>query len=139
MRYSKKFKRDWGLYLRIKDDYKFCGSDEPQIKLERFPDDPNGKDAKECFYLMDSQGKYEPCKEKQLLFEILRCKASLNWQIKQWAEAQALEFVDQPSLVTIVMCKNFLDEIQAERDFPKWVIDAVERQRNKILLEKYRK
>lgn len=46
----------------------------------------NGVDAKLWFYTLDSTGKSLPCKQPMLAKTILRCKKSVNWQIKEWTQ-----------------------------------------------------
>ncbi len=136
MKYSENFERDYELYLRLKNVLTFCGTDI-KVKYSKFQSDENGRDAKECFYILDSTGKYEKCKELDLLFEILRCKASINWQIKQWAEgrAESLAWVSEDKMMHLVAHQE-LKEIQNEFQFPDWVITAIVEQANKILQKK---
>lgn len=136
MKYSENFERDYEVYLRLKNVLTFCGTDIKE-KYAKFESDENGKDAKECFYILDSTGRYEKCREIDLLFEILRCKASINWQIKQWAEgrAESLAWVSQ-DVGNYTVIHQDLKEIQEEYQFPDWVMTAVIEQANKILQKK---
>ncbi len=85
MRYSENFELDWKFYNNFKHIHTFCGVDIKQ-KYNKFKQSDSGKSAKECFYIFDSTGKYSDCKELDLLFEILQCKASVNLFIKQVAD-----------------------------------------------------
>lgn len=83
MKYSKNFERDYSWYLKYKDIFTFSGS--PRKKIEQ----GDKYSAKEVFYLYDSQGKLNPCTEPELLQQILLCKESINFQVKQWSEDRA--------------------------------------------------
>lgn len=139
------FEIDYQFYLSQRYAFSFCGSDLKEVYKIQFPTDPeffgvdeegnqitwdfpyseNGKSAKECFYRLDSEGKRQPCREPQLLVEILTCKAGINLQIKIWAEGRAEYTLP-------------LDELQEyinHYNCPDWVLKAVENQKTKILKE----
>ena len=85
-KYSENFERDYAFYYKNKDVFTFCGTLNPKhIAIE----DAHGKSATEAFFLIDSTGKNYPTKEPKLLNELLLCKASVNFHIKQWAEGRA--------------------------------------------------
>ena len=85
-KYSDNFERDYKFYYENIKHFNFCGTLTPKFKAI---EDVNGKTAKEVFYLIDSTGKnYSTC-EPKLLNELLTCKASVNFHIKQWAEGRA--------------------------------------------------
>ena len=58
MKYSKKFERDYNWYLSVSHIFFFDGTNEyfnkKGVDLIQF--DENGKTAKECFYLYDTNG-----------------------------------------------------------------------------------
>ena len=85
-KYSSNFERDYSFYLLNKDIFNFCGTLIPKHSAIS---NENGKTAKEVFYSIDSQGKNIPCKEPELLNELLLCKGGVNFQIKLWAEGRA--------------------------------------------------
>src|SRR5689334_1468340 len=109
--FSPQFERDYTFYLSNKDHFTFAGSDIKKDYGIQFPGEPEpiekdedgiekpipfpisysstGKSAKVCFFQLDSTGKCKSCSEPQLLMEILRCKASINLQIKTWAQSRA--------------------------------------------------
>lgn len=162
-KYSENFERDYNFYLNNIGNYKFCGTLMP--KHTAIYSDV-GKSAKEVFYLIDSTGKNHPTNEPKLLNDLLLCKASVNFHIKQWAEGRADETLtfeefagDGETLewrVDVVRNKYFwwmptwmkkifglLDKkipipiygsSMAKRyGFPSWVVDAVEKQKEKLL------
>lgn len=102
MKYSPSFKRDWEFYLRIKSEFTFCGKSDSEIQARIIPS-TTGRTAKECFLFLDGMGKVVPCAEPELLFEVLRVKAAINWQIRQWAEMLS-EGVLMPS--ELVRCRD---------------------------------
>ena len=122
-KYSSNFERDYSFYLLNKDIFNFCGT---LIPKQSAISDENGKTAKEVFYSIDSQGKNIPCKEPELLNELLLCKGGVNFQIKLWAEGRA-----DGTLPSIEF-----EEIMTEFSCPDWVWDAVERQKEKLYKQK---
>jgi len=85
-KYSDNFERDNKFYFENIKHFNFCGTLTPKFEAI---EDINGKTAKEVFYLIDSTGKNYPTCEPKLLNELLMCKASVNFHIKQWAEGRA--------------------------------------------------
>jgi hypothetical protein len=85
-KYSDNFERDNKFYFENIKHFNFCGTLTPKFEAI---EDVNGKNAKEVFYLIDSTGKNYPTCEPKLLNELLMCKASVNFHIKQWAEGRA--------------------------------------------------
>src|ERR1700679_1469064 len=144
-RAHKQFEIDYQFYFSHRYTFTFAGSDikdsykiqypgelEKIVKDESgeeesipwaIPYSEKGKTAKECFYKLDSEGKKFPCSEPQLLVEILNCKASINLQIKIWAQSRA-EY-------TLPLFE--LQEYMAHYSCPDWVLKAVEAQKAKIL------
>lgn len=49
-------------------------------------EDPNGYSSIECFHLLDTFGKIEPCREKETLYKIMNSKGGTNFTIQQWSE-----------------------------------------------------
>ena len=78
--------------------------------------DENGASAKECFWLWDSQGRVEPCREPELFKAILKCKGSINLNIKMWA--QGINEGSTPKF-------EFEETIMKEFELPDWVKVAV--------------
>lgn len=145
--FSPQFERDYTFYLSNKDNFTFAGSDVKKDYGIQFPGEPEliekdedgndvvvkfsipysstGKSAKVCFYQLDSEGKCKPCSEPHLLIEILRCKASVNLNIKIWAQSRAEYTLSKFELL------EYLEEYKA----PEWVFKAIETQKLKILKE----
>jgi hypothetical protein len=143
MKYSKNFERDYKFYLENKDDFTFCGTSSPKFTAIY---DEKGKSAKEVFYLIDSTGKNYSTYEVDLLNDLLLCKASVNFYIKQWAQGRGdatltfAEFAGEG--LSIEWIKDDEDDgkikyrykrsIAETYNFPDWVINAVESQKAKI-------
>lgn len=115
MKYSKNFERDYDWYLKYKEVFTFSGSPRKKIK------EGGLYSAKEAFYLYDSQGKLNPCTETDLLQQILLCKESINFHIKQWSEDRAKGYLP----------KTEFDSIIKEYELLDWMVNAVERQKYK--------
>lgn len=79
--YSERFNEDYQFYTDNKDKFTFCGQELRVCVLEE-----KGVDAKEAFYIYDTHGSIAGCKEPEAFRDIIRCKKSINWQIKQWVE-----------------------------------------------------
>ena len=119
MKYSKNFERDYNWYLKYKDIFDFSGSpDSKELVIK----DENGLTAKECFYYRDSTGVIKPTKEPILLAQIYKCKESINFHIKMWAETRA-----EGTLPKI----EFENELSKEYELLDWMIEAVENQKYK--------
>lgn len=97
---------------------------EPEREVPfSIPYNVSGKNAKICFYQLDSEGKCKPCAEPELLVEILTCKASVNLHIKLWAQSRAEYTLSKIEL------QQIMESIQA----PEWVFKSIENQKDKIL------
>lgn len=136
-KYSDNFERDYKFYFENIKHFHFCGTLTP--KFEAIADD-KGKTAKEVFYLIDSTGKNHPTCEPKLLNELLTCKASVNFHIKQWAEGRAdgtlpfCEFAGNGETLEWENGNPVYHKCMAIRyGFPEWVIKAVEMQKIKLL------
>lgn len=121
MRYSPSFERDWTFYLRSRSEFTFCGKPDSEIHAKIIPS-PSGKTAKECFLSLDSRGEVVPCLEPELLFEVLRTKAAINWQVRQWAE-MLLGGVLRP--LELVECRETYG-------LPEWVLEAILNQSERL-------
>jgi len=98
--------------------------------------DDKGKSGKEVFYLIDSTGKNSPTREPELLNELLLCKASVNFQIKEWAKGRADGTLPKSELIgdggviewvngEPIHFKNYVEMF----NLPDWVVEAVENQK----------
>jgi len=141
MKFSQNFERDYLFYSKNISTFVFCGTLNTK-HVAKFG--ANGKSAKEVFYMIESEGKNVPTFEPELLNSLLLCKASVNFNIKMWAEGRAdgtlpycelcgddltnLEWVDNEPVYMETLSKRFC--------FPEWVITAIENQKIKIINKK---
>lgn len=148
MRYSQNFDRDYNFYQNNINIFNFCGTLNP--KHEAIYSE-NGYSAKECFYKIESEGINKGCYEPELLNSLLLTKASVNFQIKEWAQGRAdgtlplVEFSKRElSLMrdipvnedcTVLEWINgepvYHRDIETQYSLPEWVITAVENQKYK--------
>ena len=88
-KYSDNFNRDFNWYLKYRNIFTFTGG-KPEIQIiPNIEFDINGIDGKKAFHIYDSQGKLKPTKHPNILSSLLCTKASINLQIKQWAQGRA--------------------------------------------------
>ena len=120
-RYSKNFEQDYKWYLSISDIFNFDGRKEYYNKkgIEIIQFDENGKTAKECFYLYDTNGIIKPTCEPDTLKTLFKTKGSVNLHIKMYAEDRAKGLLP----------KIIFEEIVEEYNLPKWFVKAVEKQK----------
>jgi hypothetical protein len=125
MKYSEKFERDWNWYNKYKDVFNFDGVQHYYNKKgdSIIINKEDGFTAKECFYKYDSEGKILPCKEPNLLYQVLKCKGSINLHIKMWSEDRA----------NLLLFKCDLDELSEQYELLDWQLLAIENQTNRIL------
>ena len=145
--FSPQFERDYTFYLSNKDSFTFAGTNVKRDYGIQYPGEPEaiekddegndqivpfsipysatGKSAKVCFYQLDSEGRCKPCSEPELLVQILTCKASVNMQIKTWAQSRAEYTLAKFELL------EYIEFYKA----PEWVLKAIENQKLKILKE----
>lgn len=137
-KFNPNFERDYAFYFNNRTVFTFAGTDIKKDYRIQFPGEPdefmdgeawgipyfqNGLNAKLCFYYLDSEGKRLPCSEPELLNQLLTCKASINLQIKMWAEGRAEYSLSLSEL------KEYMDEYKC----PEWVLKAIENQKTKLL------
>ncbi len=147
MKYSKGFERDYNFYLNNLDNFNFCGTLNPKhVAIGG----GIGLSAKDCLYFIESHGKNPMCKEPELLNKLLLTKASVNFQIKQWAEGvkdgtlflyelsqrywQLLGGKENDNVVLEWVNKEpvYSKDIETLYGMPEWVVKAVDNQRKKI-------
>lgn len=121
-KYSPSFERDWYFYSKSSEIFTFCGKPDQEIWDKISTDKEFGHSAKDSFLELDSSGKIIGCSEPELLFLVLRTKAAVNWQIKQWAEM----------LSTGVLFLSEFSECKTMYELPDWVIDSTLKQANKF-------
>lgn len=150
IKYSKAFERDYEFYLSNLDEFNFCGTLNPKHTAIY---SSAGLAAKECFYFIESEGKNKPCREPELLNRLLLTKASVNFQIKEWAQGRAdgtlplVEFSKRHMAIKYAGvpinedCKVlswvnnepvYYIDIETQFGLPEWVIDATEKQKVKL-------
>lgn len=122
IKYSKSFERDYNWYFKFRDVFTFDGTMEYTDKDNNtiFVEDENGLSAKECFYKYDSTGKVYPCREVELYKQIHKCKGSINFNIKMWAEDRGKGWLGK---------MEFDEEFVPQYELLDWMIEAVENQR----------
>jgi hypothetical protein len=122
-KFTPQFERDYNFYVLNKNNFTFAGSDIAAAYNIEYSE--KGKTAKECFHKLDSEGKKLPCCEKDLLIEILTCKAAVNMQIKLWAQSRA-EYT-----LSLIELQEYMEHYQC----PDWVLKAIEAQKTKLIKE----
>jgi hypothetical protein len=151
VKFSIGFERDFEFYKKNTEVFNFCGTLNPKYEAIA---DPDGLTAKECFFFIESKGINLPCSESILLNNLLLTKASINFQIKQWAEGRAdgtlplIEFSKRTALLsknslfmlgssnmTLSWVNNepvYFTDIETQYELPEWVVEAVEKQKFKF-------
>lgn len=116
-----------------------------KFAVNKVKPDVDGKDAKFCFYKIDTEGKIVGCKEPELLKQILKCKGSINFNIKQWVIGledycggyRTVEyFVNMKDLVWNKDGTFTEMSIMEQYELLPWMIKSIENQRDKILKQK---
>lgn len=142
-KYSKSFERDFDFYFRNAMHFKFCGTQTHKYKAVF---SANGVSAKEAFYNIESKGENTPTTEPYILDMLLLTKASVNFQIKQWAEDRASGYlskielsqrlsevnVDDLILTHTQSGSYYFKDLETYYGLPEWVLNAVENQKKKI-------
>ena len=116
MKYSKNFERDFEWYVKYSSVFIFDGSFNKEIKYNS-----SGHSAKYCFYKFDSEGKLLDTTEPELLSLVFKCKGSINFMIKEWAQDRAKGYLP----------KIEFEKIIEEYELLPWMVEAVERQKYK--------
>lgn len=137
IKYSKNFERDYNWYLEYKNIFTFCGTGIDKSLI--ITDLINGKSAKECFYLRESQGKKIATKEPELLFSLYLVKSSINFHIKMWAEgfsdygySTVDKFLNTKELVWNADGTFKEESLMETYNLLPWMIEALKKQVNKI-------
>ena len=82
-KYKPAFLRDYDFYLHNSKQFNYPYDNIPDIVYN-----PNGLDAKACFWFFDSQGILKDCKEPEVLKKILICKKSVFFHIKSFISSR---------------------------------------------------
>ena len=117
IKYSKNFERDYKFYYTYRDRFAFCGSG---IIYPEYQEGKDALNAKRAFYEYDTYGKIRATSEPTLLHKLMVCKASVNLNIKMWAEG-----INEGTFIL----KEFMEYLP---DAPEWVWDAVRQQVKKL-------
>lgn len=122
MEYSHRFNRDYDWYVKYKDIFIFDGTLQYTDKNNNsiFINSLVGLTAKECFYVYDSTGRISPCREIELYKQLHKCKGSINFNIKMWAEDRANGYLGK---------LEFMEDIIPKYELLDWMIVAVEKQK----------
>lgn len=152
MKFSIRFDRDYNFYLNHIKVWDFCGTLNPKFTAVS---SDKGLTAKECFYYIESNGINKPCNEPELLNKLLLTKASINFQIKEWAQGRSDGTLALPELSKRLTRLNYPKNTISDNDcqvlewisgepvyskdietlycLPEWVVTAVENQKVKYL------
>lgn len=117
MKYSANFTRDFRWLLSVRQLFNFSGKDENALVVYNL----KGVDGKMAFFRFDSNGMMVPTRHPNILFTLLKTKASVNLHIKMFAEDRAKGIL--PAIEFLAWC----EAIKA----PHWFIAAVESQKMK--------
>ncbi len=85
IKFSKRFLDDYVFYNRIAPYFKFSGKPMRHTLISS----KHGMSAQEAFYVMETFGDNAPCREIKRLRTVLKAKAGINFQIKEWAVGRA--------------------------------------------------
>lgn len=112
-KYSNQFNRDYDFYHSVKDVFTFSG------RAIVVPNDPEGVDGKECFYIKETTGKIVPSCEPILAQAVLQCKGSINLHIAMYAKSLTL------GLTTLYELRQ---DVLNKYNCPEWVETAIQKQ-----------
>lgn len=136
MKISNKAKEDFIFYLKNRNNFTFSGTLDAKYKAIK-----GNYTALESFYSIDTHGKNIGTKHPNILNSVLQTKASINFQIKQWAQGRAdgtlplSEFIGLNDVKTLHWVNGeprYYNSIVEQFNLPNWVIDAVENQKKKF-------
>lgn len=109
-------KKDILWMVKNRHNFTFTGSTGRKIAFDEL-----GRNGMQCFYVFESTGVLLSTKHPNILESLLKVKASINFQIKEWAQDRASGFLPRIEFNKII--KEF--------DLPEWVMLAVENQKVK--------
>jgi hypothetical protein len=115
-------RRDFAAYLHWDEEW---GRDGLHIGPTVLPlSSPDGLPALEAFVQKESRGAVLPTTQPMVLRAVLRGKASLNWQIKQWGEMIADRVGAGIAMAFVALVE--MKELKAAYPWlPDWVWSAV--------------
>lgn len=109
-KHKQRFIRDVRFYLMNRHRFTFSGSTAPTFVF-----DTDGVDGVTAYKILDSHGKNVPTRHPLLASSLAQTKASINFQIKEWAHGVG-NYLD---------CFYDLDLYWQSIGAPSWVHDAV--------------
>ena len=115
-------------YWRVRKEFTFSGDhlrgDKDEILT--IPNNLKGIDGFKAFKRYDSEGILPPTRHPNIVYALLKTKASVNFHIKLYATDRAKGF----------LCRLELqEEVYDAFNPPQWFKDAIENQYRKFLLE----
>jgi hypothetical protein len=139
--YKHKFLSAFNFYLKVRKEFNFCGTSVADMRYKIFYD-KTGVDAKECFFNLEN-GINKPTKHPNIVNAVLLSKASINFNIKQWADGmkdsypllQSVEDFWNEKDIVWDKDATFRYESLADKGFPDWVFNSLKQQFNKKYLQ----
>lgn len=139
MKYSKANERDFKFYLTNRKVFSFCGTGRDSITNTPIFD-KRGVSGKHAFFSIENNGKNIPTKHPNLLSSLLLAKASVNFNIRMWAEGRAdgtlplIEFSQKTASIKYPHLSIEIDgkDIETELNLPQWIVTAVENQKGRF-------
>lgn len=110
-------KKDILWMIKNRHNFTFTGSAGRVIEFDK-----NASSGLKCFHVLESKGILLPTKHPNILENLLKVKASINFQIKEWAQDRASGLLPRVEFNKII--KEF--------NLPDWVVLAVENQKVKF-------
>lgn len=139
MKYSASNERDFKFYLSNRHEFNFCGTSDADSRFKPVYD-KNGVDGKKAFFSIENNGKNIPTKHPNILSALLLSKASVNFNIKMWAEGRAegtlplIEFSQRTAIDKYPHLEIEFDgnDMETKMKLPKWVVTAVENSKSQF-------
>lgn len=131
--YKETFTEYFNWLIKYRNIFTFSGSNL-NIKIVF---DIKGVDGKRAFHIYESTGKIKPTKHPNIFYKCIKTKASITFQIKQWAEGRADGTLPKMDFSTKCFIENddtgysIPNTIEAEYELLPWMIEAVETQKYK--------
>jgi hypothetical protein len=119
MKISSKFRREFEFYVQYP---KMIGTVVSAGLEQQSSSNTDSTSALEAFYALDSYGKRLPCAEPEILAAAIAGKASVNLQVKMWAEGLA------EATFTAAELREYCV------GYPQWVYKAIVNQAKRLAL-----
>jgi hypothetical protein len=121
MKFSKSNNRDFKFYMKNRHEFNFSGTAATDLKHVAIYS-REGVDGKTAFFNIENNGVNKPTRHPNILTCLLMAKASVNFNIKMWAEGRA------DGLFPLIEFKEFIEK----NEYPDWVYNAVENQKRQF-------